>query len=110
MLFHRAHDCPRDHHRRGGGILGVFRFRCLAGFANCVPSRINLQVSRNDAAELARDCRRERRFDSAVAASVLGRNIAFFAAGDNCLYTAGRARSYSSLICRNFGLRFKLIR
>ena len=48
-------------------MLRIFLFRCLAGFPNDVPARIDLQVRGNNMAELARDCGRKRRLDIVVA-------------------------------------------
>ena len=61
MFFHRANNCPRHHHGRGGGVAAVFLFRDVAGFANSIPARVDLQVGGNNTAELASDRRRKRR-------------------------------------------------
>src|SRR5215217_6481617 len=102
MFFHCAYDSPCDHHRRGGGVLTIFSSRCFASTANCIPTRVDLQVSRNDSVELTCNCRRKRRLDTAVAAGVspaisLGR----FYSRYGCLYWL--------LIRRNFSCCLKLI-
>src|SRR5207302_8805628 len=62
----------------------------IARLSDLVPTRVYLQISRNNVTEFTRDRRRKGRFDSGVAAGVLTRSLFLLAAGDSRRYIPSR--------------------
>ena len=65
----------RSSPKEKGACFPFFVFCCIARVANCIPSRVDLQVGGNHVKELARDCRCQRGFDFAVAAPEVRRPL-----------------------------------